>query len=135
MLAKSKYILIVIACLSLASCSSKNNNKVLEDSNKKEISEVLIKGETTEAQVRAKFGEPKNIHKDKDGRTVWEYADDKTSLNPLNIVPITRNLLGVTGTKKRLFITFDNQRVYDYEFTDEKGLTRRGLLTLDKKTD
>lgn len=129
-----KYIFAVIALLIFSGCSSKNDNKVLEDSDKQEISQILIRGETTQGQVKAKFGEP-NVSKDDKGRTVWEYADDTTSMNPLNIVPITRNLIGTTGTKKRLYITFVNKVVYDYVFTDKKGLTKRGLLTLGVKQD
>lgn len=124
-----KTILLTFTAVLMISCFGGPDNKTLDQNDDKEIAKMLIKGVTTKDEIISKFGETEVIAKDKHGRDVWTYEDERTSLNPLNIVPVTKILIGQTGREKKLVITFKENIVYDYVLTDRDVRTRGGVFT------
>lgn len=124
-----KTILLTFTAALMISCFGGPDNKTLDQNDDKEIAKMLVKGVTTKDEIISKFGETEVITKDKHGRDVWTYEDERTSINPLNIVPVTKILIGQTGREKKLVITFKENIVYDYVLTDRDVRTRGGVFT------
>jgi hypothetical protein len=130
-----KNILLVVSIFSITSCTN-HSNKTLDNNSDQKIAEMITTGKTTKDEITAKFGKPETMAKNKEGQDVWVYADDETNyLNPLNIIPVTRTLIGTTGKEKKLVITFYNEIVYDYVLTNKSVRTKNGLLTMGSSKD
>ncbi len=124
-----KKILIIFTAIMIVGCSSKPNNKTLDDNSDQKIAEMITKGVTTKKEIVDKFGKAELIKRNTMNQDVWIYEDERTSLNPLNIIPFTKILLGQTGREKKLTIIFNGNIVEDYTLTNNDVRTRGGLFT------
>ena len=122
-----KILSLIIVAFITVNCAS-NNNKTLDDNNRKQIAAMITKGVTTKDDITASFGKALKVTKDKQGQEVWTYEDDRTSLNPLNIIPVTRTLLGTSGREKKIVITFNGNIVADYVFTNRDVQTGKSIF-------
>jgi outer membrane protein assembly factor BamE (lipoprotein component of BamABCDE complex) len=125
--------IVVAAGLSsafLAGCASSGNESIA-DASHETVSGQLVKGRTTQAQVRQLYGDPiKNSFTDS-GNESWEYEFSRLHSKPTNFIPYV-NLIhsGAEGDKKSLVIFFDKRKVVQqYTNSSSKVDISRGLIT------
>jgi|GEM_PF-4735426 hypothetical protein len=124
-----KKILLTLTAIAMVGCFGGPDNDTLDDNSDKEIRAMITKGVTTKQEIQDKFGKSELVKTDDLGREVWYYEDERTSFNPLNIIPVTKVLVGQTGREKKLVITFVGDVVYNYVLTNVGVRTRGGLFT------
>ncbi len=108
---KLRFAVIIIALFLLFGCAGAGN-ETLRDQNSATVSQMIIKGKTTKAEVRKMFGDPAAVSFTSNGLEIWTYAYAKMHGNAVNYIPIF-NLLGSSnsGKKKQLVVLFNKQDV------------------------
>jgi len=113
----------------MSGCAVKTGNTQLEKYQKKDISQLLIKGKTTEEQVRKYFGDPASADFMPDGRKKWKYVYLEKREKAINYVPVANWFVRGTNDEARtLVVVFKNGVVDDYIFTASKGETKAGTI-------
>src|SRR5262245_66350985 len=85
-------------------CSSSGNESIA-DASQQTVSGQLVKGRTTQAQVRQLYGDPIKTSFTDSGNESWEYEFSRLHSKPTNFIPYV-NLIysGSEGDKKSLVI-------------------------------
>jgi outer membrane protein assembly factor BamE (lipoprotein component of BamABCDE complex) len=115
---------------SLAGCASVGNERIA-DASLQTVSEQLVKGKTTQAQVRDLYGDPMKSSFTDSGNELWEYEFSRLRSKPTNFVPYLNVIhSGAEGDKKSLVIFFDKRRVVQqYTISTSKVDISQGLFT------
>jgi len=125
-------ISFVAALLSafLAGCASVGNESIA-DASPQTLSGQLVKGKTTQAQVRELYGDPIKSSFTDSGNELWEYEFSRLRSKPTNFVPYLNVVYsGAEGDKKSLVIFFDKRKVVQqYTISTSKVDISRGLIT------
>ena len=124
------WLVVAIACVPAAGCVSAGNSSIAEATTAS-VSSELVKGQTTQAQVRRIYGDPIKTSFSSNGRETWEYEFSRLQSKPTNFIPYV-NLVhsGAEGHKKSLVIFFDtNKVVHDYTMSTSQVDISRGLIT------
>ena len=114
----------------LGACASSGNERIA-DASPQTVSEQLVKGRTTQVQVRDLYGDPFKTTFTDSGNEIWEYEFSRLQSKPTNFVPYV-NLIysGAEGDKKSLVIFFDKSKVVQqYTISSSKVDISRGLIT------
>src|SRR5262250_1685996 len=125
--------IVVAAGLSsvfLAGCASSGNESIA-DASHETVSGQLVKGRTTQAQVRQLYGDPIKTSFTDSGNESWEYEFSRLRSKPTNFIPYV-NLVysGADGEKKSLVILFDKRKVIQqYTISTSQVDVSRGLIT------
>jgi len=95
------------------------------------VSAQLIKGKTTQEQVRELYGDPIKTSFTDSGNESWEYEFSRLRSKPTNFVPYLNVIYsGAEGDKKSLVIFFDKRKVVQqYTVSTSKVDISRGLFT------
>src|SRR5262249_51703408 len=106
--------IVVAAAVSsalLGGCASSGNESIA-DASQETVSGQLVKGRTTQAQVRQLYGDPIKTSYTDSGNESWEYEFSRLHSKPTNFIPYV-NLIhsGAEGDKKSLVIFFDKRKV------------------------
>lgn len=110
-------------------CAVKSGNVTLENLERQDIKQVIVKGSTTENGVRELFGEPQSTDFMADGRKKWKYSFMEKSEKGINYVPLVNWFTrGTNDTIKSLVVIFKNDKVNDYMFSSSKGETNSGAF-------
>jgi outer membrane protein assembly factor BamE (lipoprotein component of BamABCDE complex) len=123
----------VVAALSsafLGGCASSGNERIA-DASQQSVSEQLVKGRTTQVQVRQLYGDPMKSSFTDSGNESWEYEFSRLRSKPTNFVPYV-NLIysGAEGDKKSLVVFFDKHKVVQqYTISSSKVDVSQGLIT------
>jgi outer membrane protein assembly factor BamE (lipoprotein component of BamABCDE complex) len=119
---------LLSACL--AGCASVGNESIA-DASAQSVSEQLIKGRTTQAQVREVYGDPMKTSFTDSGNESWEYEFSRLRSKPTNFIPYVSMIhSGAEGDKKSLVIFFDKRKVIQqYTISTSKVDISRGLIT------
>jgi outer membrane protein assembly factor BamE (lipoprotein component of BamABCDE complex) len=120
----------VLACGFVAGCASAGNERIADES-RETVAQQIIKGKTTQAQVRELYGDPIKTSFTDSGNESWEYEFTRTQSKPTNFVPYV-NLIhrGVEGEKKSLVFFFNKSRVVQqYTVSTSKIDISQGLIT------
>src|SRR5215510_5010537 len=125
--------IVVAAGLSsvfLGGCASSGNESIA-DASIQTVSEQLVKGRTTQAQVRELYGDPMKTSFTDSGNELWEYEFSRLRSKPTNFVPYLNVIhSGAEGDKKSLVIFFDKRRVVQqYTISTSKVDVSQGLFT------
>ena len=114
----------------LSGCASSGNESIA-DASVETVSEQLVKGKTTQAQVRQLYGDPMKSSFTDSGNESWEYEFSRMRSKPINFVPYVNAIYsGAEGDKKSLVIFFDRSRVVQqYTISTSKVDVSRGLIT------
>jgi outer membrane protein assembly factor BamE (lipoprotein component of BamABCDE complex) len=125
----TNYGVIFAVMLQLSGCASTGNTQ-LSKVNTDNLSNILVKGETTLVAVKQRFGDPSDVDFDSKGNKKWTYAHTKMTSKAINFVPIVNYFKnGTDNVTKKLVIIFDqNDTVVDYMATQSKGETKLGIL-------
>jgi outer membrane protein assembly factor BamE (lipoprotein component of BamABCDE complex) len=124
------HILILLVSCSLAGCMSAGNGSIA-DATSASVAAQLVKGKTTQADVRRIYGDPIRTSFSANGSESWEYEFTRLQSKPTNFIPYV-NLVhsGAEGDKKSLVIMFDKQKVLqDFTMSTSKINVSQGILT------
>jgi hypothetical protein len=120
---------LVLAC-SAGACMSSGNDSIADATNAT-VAGQLLKGKTTQADVRRIYGDPIKTSFSANGFETWEYEFTRLQSKPTNFIPYV-NLVhsGAEGDKKSLVIFFDRQKVLqDYTMSTSRIDMSRGIIT------
>jgi outer membrane protein assembly factor BamE (lipoprotein component of BamABCDE complex) len=119
---------LLSACL--GGCASVGNESIA-DASLQTVSGQLIKGKTSQAQVRELYGDPMKTSFTDSGNETWEYEFSRLRSKPTNFVPYLNVIYsGAEGDKKSLVIFFDKRKVVQqYTVSTSKVDISRGLFT------
>jgi hypothetical protein len=121
--------LLVLGC-ALGGCVSSGNESIADATNAT-VSGQLLKGKTTQTDVRRIYGDPIKTSFSSNGFETWEYEFTRLQSKPTNFIPYV-NLVhsGAEGDKKTLVIFFDKQKiVQDYTMSTSRIDMSRGIIT------
>ena len=114
----------------LGGCASVGNESIA-DATHESVSGQLIKGKTTQENVRAAYGDPTKTSFTDSGNEIWEYDFSRMHSKPTNFIPYV-NLIhsGAEGDKKSLVVFFDRSKIVrQYTISSSKIDISRGLIT------
>jgi len=114
----------------LGGCASVGNESIA-DATPESVSGQLIKGKTTQENVRAAYGDPTKTSFTDSGNEIWEYDFSRMHSKPTNFIPYV-NLIhsGAEGDKKSLVVFFDRSKIVrQYTISSSKVDISRGLIT------
>ncbi|WP_024517446.1 hypothetical protein [Bradyrhizobium sp. Tv2a-2] len=114
----------------LSGCASVGNESIA-DATPESVSAQLIKGKTTQQNVRGLYGDPAKTSFTDSGNETWEYDFSRMHSKPTNFIPYV-NLIhsGAEGDKKSLVIFFDRSKVVQqYTVSSSKVDVSQGLIT------
>src|SRR5262245_38527702 len=114
----------------LGGCASSGNESIA-DASQQTVSGQLVKGRTTQAQVRQLYGDPMKTSYTDSGNESWEYEFSRMHSKPTNFIPYVNIVYsGAEGDKKSLVIFFDRSKVVQqYTISSSKVDISRGLIT------
>ena len=114
----------------LSGCASVGNQSIA-DATPESVSAQLIKGKTTQENVRGIYGDPAKTAFTDSGNETWEYDFSRMHSKPTNFIPYV-NLIhsGAEGDKKSLVIFFDKSKIVrQYTISSSKVDVSQGLIT------
>jgi hypothetical protein len=131
MLAASLRVLSVLVIASGTGACMSSGNDSIADATAATVAGQLLKGRTTQADVRRIYGDPIKTSFSANGFETWEYEFTRLQSKPTNFIPYV-NLVhsGAEGDKKSLVIFFDKQKVLqDYTMSTSRIDMSRGIIT------
>lgn len=124
-------IFVPLLFIALAGCTAvKTGNEKLGELKKSEISEIIIKGKTTKADIQAVFGDPDKTDFDNNSLEKWTYNHIRKQAKGINYVPVVNWFVsGTNDTTRSLVIVFnEDNTVKNYINSDAAGETKGGLF-------
>ena len=114
----------------LGGCSSVGNVSIA-DATPESVSGQLIKGKTTQQEVRLAYGDPAKTTFTDTANEIWEYDFSRMHSKPTNFIPYVSLIhSGAEGDKKSLVIFFDKSKVVrQYTISSSKVDVSQGLIT------
>jgi hypothetical protein len=126
----SRVLCVILAGMTAAGCASVGNERIA-DATMESVSGQLVKGRTTQEDVRKFYGDPIKTAFTDSGNESWEYEFSRLQSKPTNFIPYV-NLIhsGAEGDKKSLVIFFDKKKiVQQYSMSTSKVDISQGLIT------
>jgi outer membrane protein assembly factor BamE (lipoprotein component of BamABCDE complex) len=126
----SRVLISLLSACVVAGCISSGNESIA-DATGATVAGQLIKGRTTQADVRKLYGDPLKTSFSANGFETWEYEFTRLQSKPTNFIPYI-NLVhsGAEGDKKTLVVFFDkNKVVQDFTMSTSRINTSQGLIT------
>lgn len=123
-------VMMVLTSLVLTACTSVGNDSIADATNES-VSQRLVKGRTTQADVRKAFGDPIKTSFASNGNESWEYEFSRMQSKVTNFIPYV-NLVhsGADGDKKSLVVFFDKAKiVQDFTMSTSRIEVNHGLIT------
>jgi len=114
----------------LVACTSAGNERIA-DLTQSNLSSDIVKGKTTQAQVRQLYGDPIKTSFTDSGNESWEYEFSRLQSKPTNFIPYV-NLIqsGAEGDKKSIVFFFNRDKVVlNYTLSNSKVDISHGLIT------
>jgi len=121
---------VVLISIALAGCASSGNTSIA-DATPESVGSHIVKGRSTQADVRRVYGDPVATSFTDTGKEMWTYEFARLQSKPTNFIPYV-NLVhsGATGDKKSLVVMFDKSKtVTDYTISTSKVDVSQGLIT------
>ncbi|HCA27493.1 MAG TPA: hypothetical protein DEP05_07640 [Betaproteobacteria bacterium] len=122
-------IVIVLGILTFGGCASTGNERIASQT-QATVSSKLVRGKTTENEVRKLYGDPMKVSFTDSGNEIWEYDFTKMHDKAINFIPLVNILSsGEEGKKKTLMIFFDKGKVLqNYSLSSSAVDTSTGIL-------
>jgi hypothetical protein len=108
-----------------------SGNESIADATGATVGSQLLKGKTTQAEVRRLYGDPIKTSFSSNGFETWEYEFVRMQSKPTNFIPYVSLVhSGAEGDKKALVVFFDKQKVVqDYTMSTSRIDVSTGLIT------
>jgi outer membrane protein assembly factor BamE (lipoprotein component of BamABCDE complex) len=115
----------LVAALMLTGCASVGNESLRKET-ESTVSQKIVQGKTTKAEVKAMFGSPTKTTFTDGGLEVWNYDFANVSADAISYVPIV-NLFGASasGKKKELVVMYDSADVVKRFAMSESDVTQK----------
>lgn len=128
---RKKFLLSFVLILSvafLAGCASAGNDSINNQSNQK-LSQKIINGQTTEAQIKHIFGDPYKQTFNDNGDPLWTYQYKHEHRTVASYIPVVGLFAkDVKGHKKTLVILFSKKGIVkNWSFSSSAISARAGL--------
>lgn len=126
---KKHLVVSVLTALLLAACASAGN-AALKKETSESIAAKIVKGSTTQAQIRALLGSPSSSDFTDSGNQIWRYSHTSSKAMGRNFIPYA-NLFssGANVESKELVIFFDKDGVVqNYSMEESKSQVKQGIL-------
>jgi outer membrane lipoprotein-sorting protein len=122
-------LVAALSCVVLSGCASVGNESIA-DATSESVSAQLIRGRTTQADVRGFYGDPAKTTFTDSGNEIWEYNFSRLHSKPTNFVPYVNMIhSGAEGDKKSLVIFFDKTKIVrQYTISSSKVDISQGLI-------
>src|SRR5579862_1292931 len=101
---KKTYILMAVL-VSLAGCAS-SGNQVLKNETLDTVSQKIVKGVSTQKDVKAAFGDPNSTSFTDSGNELWNYVYAKATVKAVNFVPVVNLFAGGADVDKKTLVVF-----------------------------
>ncbi|MHB1645922.1 MAG: hypothetical protein ACYCSW_05360 [bacterium] len=130
---KKKFLLSFVLLLSIvfmSGCAAGIGNSKISNQSNQTLSQKIIKGKTTEAQVRQMFGDPDKTTFNGKGDLMWEYKYQHDHDTVAAYIPIV-NMFSkdVKGHKKTLVILFNKKGIVkNYAFSNSSNSISLGAF-------
>jgi len=124
-----KKVIIGALVLALTACASTGNEQLRTES-ESTISQKLVEGKTTKAEVKKALGAPLKTSFTDSGLEVWNYEFSNVSLDAVSYIPVV-NIFGgsASGKKKELVVMFDqNNIVKRYSMNESDVKQKTGIF-------
>lgn len=104
-------LIAVFLAATMLGCASIGNESLRRE-NEATVSQKVVEGKTTKAEVRSMFGSPVSTSFTDAGLEIWKYELSQMTADAVNFVPIV-NLFGSSssGMKKELVVLFDDKGI------------------------
>ncbi len=119
---------LLILTTAVTGCSSVGNDRIAHQTSQT-ISEHLVRGQTTQAQVRALYGDPMKVSFTSRGNQIWEYDFTKMHATASDFIPF-ENLFraDAKGHRDSLVIFFNAKNIVEnYAFSSSAVKVHQGL--------
>lgn len=119
---------LVIAMLT-SGCAS-TGNETLRAESEGSVSQKIVEGKTSKAEVRKMFGSPMKTSFTDGGLEIWTYEFTKISADAVSYIPIVSMFGGSSsGTKKELVVMFDDKGLIKrYAMSESDVKTKTGMF-------
>ena len=110
-----KSVAMLAAVMMISSCASAGNEKVRTET-MDTVSQKVVKGTTTQSQVKAMYGEPSSVSLTDGGSEVWKYEYVHATVKGATFIPIVGIFAGGQNMNKNelIFIFNSNQVMQNY---------------------
>lgn len=106
-----KALLIVILAVSVSACASGGNEKVRTET-MDTVGQKVVRGSTTNSQVKAMYGEPQTVTLTDGGNEVWTYAYSHATIKAATLIPVVGIFAGGSDVNKNeVVFLFDTKGV------------------------
>ncbi|MFT8885829.1 hypothetical protein [Acetobacter papayae] len=113
--------------LAVSACASSGNVSIKNETSES-VDQKIHDGVTTQAQVKAIYGDPLGTSFTDSGHEIWKYEFVKTKENGTNFIPYYGAFVqGQHGKAKTLNIIFKDGVVWHHTLSDSDVQTRAGL--------
>lgn len=122
-------VVATIFSLAMVGCAGTAGNQKLSEQSQQSISQNIVEGKTTQAQVKSLLGEPTQLSYTDAGNEIYTYSFSRATAQGVNYIPII-NLFarGFDVNTKKLVILFDkNQVVTKSTMSESQSETRGGI--------
>lgn len=126
---KSLTLSSLVLVILLTGCASAGNETLRKES-ETTVTQKIIEGKTTKADIRGMFGSPVKTSFTDGGLEIWNFEFTNVSADAISYVPIV-NLFGASasGKKKELVVLFDqNATVKRYSMSESNVTQKTGLF-------
>lgn len=124
-------LLATFIVIHLAAGCASSGNPSIANATRETVSANLVKGSSTQADVRRVYGDPVTTSFTENGKEMWTYEFSRLQSKPTNFIPYV-NIIhrGAEGDKKSLVVMFDKSKVVqDYTISSSKVDISEGLIT------
>jgi len=121
--------IISISLFLVVGCAS-TGNRVLKEETSDSVSEKIVKGETTQEEVKMMYGDPMTTRFTDSGNQVWHYEFVKSHAKATSFIPVVNMFsAGAEGDKKELVVFFDSAGIVrNYSMSTSKVETNTGFI-------
>lgn len=122
-------LVTLVGILALGGCASTGNVSIA-DQTRESVSAQLVRGKSTQDDVRRLYGDPIKSSFTDSGNELWEYNFSKAHEKLQNFIPVVSAFTsGTTGKKKTLVVFFDKSGVVqNYTMSSSDIDTHVGLF-------
>ena len=122
---KRKILSTFLVASLFVGCGVKSGNAQLENKNISQITQKIVKGKTTKAQIKSLLGEPQGIGIEANGETRWTYSFMKASPTAATYIPVIGGLIGGSKSKINTLTIYFNKKgvVTNYSYMSQKQKT------------
>ena len=124
-----KRFIILLTAAALSGCAGVGNEKLRAES-ESTVSQKIVEGKTTKAEIRAMFGSPLKTSFTDGGLEIWNFEFTKVSADAVSYIPLV-GLFGssASGKKKELVLMFDqNSVVKRYSMSESDVSQKTGIF-------